>query len=162
MRYRFQSTGQIYELALERQGQSLRATIDGLTSSMDILNSQEGQLTMLVRNRPVTLFWAVDGPRWWISLDGCTFCLEKPSLRRAGSAVDSGGGDMVRSPMPAQVRAVQVREGDSVEKGQTLLLLEAMKMEIRVKAPSIGLVKRLLVVENQAVEKDQLLAEIGG
>jgi biotin carboxyl carrier protein len=62
--------------------------------------------------------------------------------------------------MPAQVRAVQVEEGEKVEKGQTLLLLEAMKMEIRIKAPASGSVKRLLVEAGQTVEKDQLLAEV--
>ena len=46
--------------------------------------------------------------------------------------------ESVRAPMPAQVRDVQVQAGDTVEKGQTLLLLEAMKMEIRIKAPIAG------------------------
>ena len=62
--------------------------------------------------------------------------------------------------MPAQVRAVQVQEGDAVEKGQMLLLLEAMKMEIRIKAPTAGRVTQLLVSSGQTVEKDQLLAEV--
>jgi len=64
--------------------------------------------------------------------------------------------------MPAQVRAVQVAEGERVEKGATLLLLEAMKMEIRVRAPAAGRVARLLAAEGQAVEKDQLLVEMEG
>jgi biotin carboxyl carrier protein len=62
--------------------------------------------------------------------------------------------------MPAQVRAVQVAEGEQVEKGQTLLLLEAMKMEIRVRAPGAGRVARLLVSPGQAVEKEQVLVEV--
>jgi acetyl-CoA/propionyl-CoA carboxylase biotin carboxyl carrier protein len=74
--------------------------------------------------------------------------------------MEPGGGQAVRAPMPAQVRAVQVAEGDEVEKGQTLLLLEAMKMEIRVKAPGAGRVARLLVTSGQSVEKEQLLAEL--
>jgi len=67
----------------------------------------------------------------------------------------------VRSPMPAQVRAVQIAEGELVEKGQTLMLLEAMKMEIQVKAPLDGRIVRLLAVDGQSVDKDQLLVEIG-
>ena len=50
--------------------------------------------------------------------------------------------------------------GERVEKGQTLLLLEAMKMEIRIKAPTGGLVKKLLVSSGQSVDKEQLLVEI--
>ncbi len=63
--------------------------------------------------------------------------------------------------MPGQVRAVNVKEGDAVTKGQTLLLLEAMKMEIRVQSPRDGLVKKLYVQQGQTVEREQLLVEIG-
>jgi pyruvate carboxylase subunit B len=62
--------------------------------------------------------------------------------------------------MPGQVRAVQVTMGQSVSKGQTLLVVEAMKMEIRVVAPRDGLVKSLRVQQGQTVERDQLLVEI--
>jgi biotin carboxyl carrier protein len=62
--------------------------------------------------------------------------------------------------MPGQVVNVLVSEGDSVERGQTLLVLEAMKMEIRVAAPAAGRVKRLLTEKGQIVERGQRLAEI--
>jgi biotin carboxyl carrier protein len=60
--------------------------------------------------------------------------------------------------MPAQVRSVEVYEGEQVEKGQVLLLLEAMKMEIRIQAPRAGKVVKLSVGEGQPVERDQVLA----
>ena len=62
--------------------------------------------------------------------------------------------------MPGQVRAVNVSEGDSVTKGQTLLVLEAMKMEIRIQSPMDGAVKKLLVKHGQTVEREQMLIEI--
>ena len=58
------------------------------------------------------------------------------------------------------MRAVQAAEGDLVEAGQTLLLLEAMKMEIRVHAPRDGTVKKLFVEQGQTVEREQLLIEV--
>ena len=45
-------------------------------------------------------------------------------------------------------------------KGQTLLVLEAMKMEIRIQAPMDGVVKKLLVKQGQTVEREQVLVEI--
>ncbi len=63
--------------------------------------------------------------------------------------------------MPAQVRAVKVAAGEAVEHGQVLLLLEAMKMEIQIKAPAAGRVTRLLAAEGQTVDREQLLVEIG-
>ena len=62
--------------------------------------------------------------------------------------------------MPGQVRAVNVAEGESVTKGQTLLVLEAMKMEIRIQAPRDGKVAKLFVQQGQTVEREQMLIEI--
>ncbi len=160
MQYRFQSGNQVYEISIERQGEVFQATVDGQSYPVELLDAQPGQLSLRFAGRPVTLYWAADGSQKWVSLNGCAYRLDKPIPRAAHSTAEPGGGQAVRSPMPAQVRAVQVEEGSPVEKGQTLLLLEAMKMEIRVKAPAAGQVKRLLVSAGQTVEKDQLLAEV--
>ena len=64
--------------------------------------------------------------------------------------------------MPGQVRAVNVGEGDAVTKGQTLLVLEAMKMEIRIHAPQDGTVKKLFVKQGQTVEREQSLLSVEG
>ena len=62
--------------------------------------------------------------------------------------------------MPGQVRAVNFSEGEAVMKGQTLLVLEAMKMEIRIQSPMDGTVNKLLVKQGQTVEREQILIEI--
>lgn len=161
MRYQFQSGGQVHEVILERQGQGYQARIDRQPCVFEVLDAQPGQISLRFNDRPVTLYWAVNGAEKWLALDGCTYRLEKPAARSARGSSEPGGGENVRAPMPAQVRAVQVAEGEGVEKGQTLLLLEAMKMEIRIKAPAKGVLKRLLVSAGQTVDKDQILAQIG-
>jgi len=55
---------------------------------------------------------------------------------------------------------VNVAEGDAVESGQTLLVLEAMKMEIRIQAPMDGVVARLAVGEGDTVEREEFLVEV--
>jgi biotin carboxyl carrier protein len=62
--------------------------------------------------------------------------------------------------MPGQVRIVNVNAGDLVTKGQTLLVLEAMKMEIRIQAPQTGKIKAVLVKPGQTVEREQILIEM--
>ncbi len=161
MRDRFQSRDRIYEVSLERQGEAYRAVVDGQAFDLELIDSQAGVLTVRFNGRPAIIYYAPDGSSLWLSQGGCTYRMDKPSQRRNPSTGEAGGGQAVHSPMPAQVRAVQVGEGDVVEKGDTLLLLEAMKMEIRVKSPAAGRVKRLLVSNGQAVERDQILAEIG-
>ena len=162
MLYRFQHSGKLYDITVERDGETYRAVVDGQAYPVEVLDAQPGQLSLRFAGRPVTLYWAADAGEKWVSLDGCTYRLERPTPRAARPTGEAGGGELVRAPMPAQVRAVQVSEGELVEKGHTLLLLEAMKMEIRVKAPAAGRVSKLLVQPGQAVEKEQVLVEIKG
>jgi biotin carboxyl carrier protein len=62
--------------------------------------------------------------------------------------------------MPGVVRRVLVAAGDEVSRGQVLILLEAMKMEIRVTAPHAGRVERVSVVEGQPVDRGQTLVAL--
>jgi biotin carboxyl carrier protein len=55
---------------------------------------------------------------------------------------------------------VNVSEGEAVVKGQTLMVLEAMKMEIRIQATQTGVVGKVLVKQGQTVEREQVLVEI--
>lgn len=160
MRYRYQSRGQVYTINIERQGIAYRVELGGKTHEIGILDSLPGEISLLFDGRPVTLYWAGDGSVKWLSLDGCTYLLEKPSSRQATGSGEGQAGASLRAPMPAQVQAINVSEGDQVEKGQTLILLEAMKMEIRLAAPQKGRIIKLQAYEGQSVERDQLLVEI--
>ncbi|MBK8047020.1 MAG: acetyl-CoA carboxylase biotin carboxyl carrier protein subunit [Anaerolineales bacterium] len=62
--------------------------------------------------------------------------------------------------MPGRVLDVLVAAGDRVKKGDTLVLLEAMKMELRITAPHDGSVTRALVQPGQVVERNQILVEL--
>lgn len=157
MRYRYQSNGVVYDIWIERQGESYQATLDGQAFDLEILDSQPGQLDLFFAGRPITIYWANDGDRKWVSLDGCTHLLEKPALKRSAKPGELPTSRQVRSPMPAQVQEVRVAAGESVEKGQILLMLEAMKMEIRIQAPYSGRVRQVLVEKDQTVQRDQTL-----
>jgi biotin carboxyl carrier protein len=62
--------------------------------------------------------------------------------------------------MPGQVRAVLVAAGDAVKAGQTLVVMEAMKMEIRANAPFDGIVAGVRVQVGDVVERDAALVEL--
>jgi biotin carboxyl carrier protein len=63
----------------------------------------------------------------------------------------------IKAPMPGLVLRSVVQEGDMVKKGDTLLVLEAMKMENTIKSPGEGEVSKILVRNGQPVEKGQVL-----
>jgi len=67
----------------------------------------------------------------------------------------------VTSPMPGRIVAINVSEGDAVEAGDTILTVEAMKMENPVHAPVSGVVKAIYVVEGDNVNPDECLVDVG-
>lgn len=66
----------------------------------------------------------------------------------------------VIAPMLANVWKVCVRDGDTVQSGEVLVILECMKMEIPVEAPVDGVIK-MLVEEGEMVEEDTIIASVG-
>lgn len=76
--------------------------------------------------------------------------------RRGGLEADSGEVT-IRAPMPGLIAAVLCNEGDAVEAGQTLVILESMKMQNELKAPRAGTVQRVSVASGQTVEQRKVL-----
>lgn len=72
----------------------------------------------------------------------------------------AGGGGRVTSPMSGKILQVHVKEGETVQAGQLLCILEAMKMENEIKAPVDGTIQEVKVREEQAVNPGDLLLVI--
>ncbi len=76
------------------------------------------------------------------------------------SCAASGNGEEVPAAVNGNVWKVLVKEGEKIEKDQTIMILEAMKMEIDINSPVAGTVSKILVSQNQVVEEGQPLAII--
>jgi acetyl/propionyl-CoA carboxylase alpha subunit len=70
------------------------------------------------------------------------------------------GSTMVRAPMPGLVKAVHLAEGGVVQRGESIVVLEAMKMENILRAPATGIVRRISVAPGVTVEKGDVLCTI--
>lgn len=160
MKTNFDYFSKTYSADVVPSGKSYRAMSDDQSVDVEILRSENGRLDLLIDGERVVAFISADGAKRWVTINGRTFMLVKQSgtRKRGGGGQQSAGG--LTAPMPGQVRAVNVSEGDSVAKGQTLLVLEAMKMEIRIHAPVDGVVKKLLVKQGQTVEREQTLITV--
>jgi geranyl-CoA carboxylase alpha subunit len=98
------------------------------------------------------------GDQTYVSVDGVVYEIERVSAGRARTGmVGSGEG---RAPMPGQIVEVSVAVGDAVSEGQTLLVLEAMKMQQPVKADFDGVVSELNVSAGDQVSDGQVLVRV--
>jgi len=146
-------------LELTPTGKSYRATMGDKIINVEILGTQDGQLNLLIDGERVTAYVSSDNAKRWATINGRTYLLTKQSgSRKSGGKYDHSGE--LTAPMPGQVRAVNVIEGDTVTKGQTLMILEAMKMEIRIQATIDGTIKKLFVKQGETVEREQILIEV--
>jgi biotin carboxyl carrier protein len=76
------------------------------------------------------------------------------------SGLNAGGAGALVTQMPGKVVKILKQEGDKVQKGETVLILEAMKMENEIKSGADGIIKMIHVKEGQALEAGFLMVEI--
>lgn len=125
-----------------------------------------GVTSLLLNNRSLE---AVVAPRedcWEVLIMGELYSVQVQDertrlLNQARSAVQQVDGDaVIRSPMPGIIVAVPAAEGDHVQKGDQIAILESMKMENELRSPCAGIISRIYVSAGASVEKGQVLAVI--
>jgi 3-methylcrotonyl-CoA carboxylase alpha subunit len=139
-------------------GDDYFAVLDGKTIIVKIIRAENGRMDLLIDGERVTACVSSDMAKRWVTVNGQTVMLAKTSGAKQGVRHDHAGG--LTAPMPGQVRSVSVGVGDAVKKGQTLAVIEAMKMEIRIQALKDGIVKIVHVKQGQTVEREQILIEM--
>lgn len=82
-----------------------------------------------------------------------------PAAQPAPSA-EAGAGTQINAPMPGTILSVSIAKGDSVKKGQVLVILEAMKMENEIMSPCDGVITSVNVAQGAAVDTGALICSI--
>jgi biotin carboxyl carrier protein len=144
---------------LERDGEVVRVAITDRVYEASVIHSRAGEVTFRVDGITHTAFVTDDGSTRYVAIAGDVFELKKPDARRARRKQHHGEDNLTAS-MPGQITKVLVREGDAVQRGQPLIVLEAMKMEIKIAAPHDGRVAKVLVRQGQVVDRGQYLIEL--
>lgn len=141
-------------------GNKCIVTVDGTSVLITVpnLNEPEQALNwMIIDERPYELM-ADDNLHWMRAWSGL-HRLEIQDLEAKVTRPRSGDG-RVKAPIPGLITRVLVSEGETVEADQTIIVLEAMKMENEIRAPFEGVVGSVSVTRGQTVMRNEVLAEV--
>lgn len=127
-----------------------------------LVSARDGALTLIVDDKPVQAHVAIDGERILVAIEGDVYEFTRgPDKQGRTRKGESGSWDSeIRSPMPGKILELKVAEGDEVEANQTLVLLEAMKMENTLATEGKAKVRKIHVAQGELVELGQLLIEL--
>lgn len=141
-------------------------TVNDATYAIDYQHLAEAGLSsLLINNRSVEAAVEENEDAWHVLMAGKLYTVhvqDERAYRLAqarGTLMDSGEGQ-ITAPMPGIIIAVPVQEGDTVAKGDKVIILESMKMENELKAPRDGIVQEVRVTPGAGVEKGQVLVVV--
>ncbi len=128
-----------------------------------VKESSPGNYLLKVDNKVYDINLKIIDGKYLINLKGETFnaVVQTPLEEKAKELLTKRGLSnsnlLITAPMPGMMIKIKISEGDAVKKGQSIAILEAMKMENDLIANQSGTVKEIYVKEGQSVEKNQKL-----
>ena len=151
MQHEFRVDGEVVEVTVAKQGDDwvLAGNVANILS--------DGRIKVQMPDGTIHFAHSAKvGDTWWIHLSGQILCIERIE---PGATQDQGDASL-SAPMPGKILQVLVKEGQKVESGQPLMILEAMKMEHRITASEEGIVNSIFFSEGDQVQQGIPLLEM--
>lgn len=161
MKYTAIINSERFEIEIDNDGSVL---VNGEARDVDFLNLGGSLFSLITENKSYEAVIDDEENRIAVMMRGRLFetqVLDERAMllmQRRGGLV-SGSGE-VQAPMPGLIVAVSAEIGAAIKKGDTLIILESMKMQNELKSPVAGVVRAIHVEAGQAVDKNDLLVEI--
>ena len=152
------------KIALENRDRTVVFRIGEAEIEAEVTKVSANEILYHLHGRTARVHLVRDGGRTLVSVDGRGFAItEAPAetTRPLGGVERTPEGSLwVKSPMPGRVIKLCVREGDEVRRNQTLVVVEAMKMENEIQSPADGTVKTIHTSVGELVDSEKPLIEI--
>lgn len=163
MDFEFVIDGKKRKVRTDGGGPTTSVVVDDRAYDVDWQSAEGGVISLLVDGRSHTARVAPRDGGLAIWIDGRRFVLESgtaddESFAGSGGSVAASG--TIKAPMPGTVVKVIVSEGDEVAAGQSLVIVEAMKMEHDVRSPMDGVVRKVSVSDGDSVGTTEAMIEI--
>lgn len=153
----FRHGGELIEISARREGDRMRLTTAAGERTFQWEELAPGEYLLRDGAHLRRCVVARSGDERWIWIDGHVHHLKLENPNRKRAAAPEGE---LTAPMPGQVLKVFVGAGDAVQKNQTLIVLEAMKMQYEITAPRDGVVQRVHATEGEQVRGGIVLVSL--
>ena len=145
----------------------LEIMVDDKIYNVDLMHNDEGHFSILENNRSHNIS-LVPSPKpkmytahtLYNTYDLEVIDAEARYIRNRGEGTIAKTDKQITAPMPGKIVSVLVKEGEEVSKGQTAVIISAMKMESEYKSAVDGVVRAVYVSDGDTVEANQVLIEI--
>mgnify|MGYP000131316956 CR=1 FL=1 len=161
MQHAFRMGDVEHPVALSRSARAYRLQSGDGWLDIDLATDADGHHWLTVAGRRLPVVIATFGDEVFVHLDGEAHALRyRHPLDRLAAQAGNAAEDGIFAPMPGSIVKVAVQAGDTVSRGQTLLVMESMKMETTLVAPRDGVVAEVRYEQAQSFDRDALLLSL--
>jgi len=161
MHHAFSFNGEDQILALSRTATAYCLHLGEQVFAVELRNHQDGTAILVIGEQSFEVVIATQGDEVFVHLDGEAYQLRyRHPLERLAANQAGNSEDAIRAPMPGSLVAVSVQTGDTVVRGQLLLVMESMKMETTITAPRDGVVQSITYEKGQTFDRDAMLLSL--
>jgi len=164
MKYFAQSSDKEYVIEVQNSGETLTVLLGGKPVHIDFSKIGDGNFFSMLRDgKSYQLFVEPNEHGYLVSVNGRKYVveLEDEKSRMVRKVIKSDaqkqGQVELKSPMPGLIVKINAEENQQVQRNDSLLIIEAMKMENEIRATSPGTIKKIMAREGDSVEKDTVL-----
>lgn len=152
-----------HDIEINRKSDEYEVIIDGSPSNFSFVKGGDNLYSIKVGDQIRNIFVAENSDELYLCSDGCYFTLTK--VHDTGdtdyaSESKSLDRDEVRPPMPGSIVKIEVSEGQKVNEGDALIIVEAMKMETTLYSSINGIVTAVNVAPGEQVASDKILVVV--
>jgi biotin carboxyl carrier protein len=154
----YEHENHVYNVTIERRKDNYFITYDNTEYKVEAEETRPGQLKIKIGDRLIKSVITEGEKEKFVFVEGEVFRVRPVELTGMKKTKKKGGD--LSSPISGKVVSVKAKNGDSVKKGDVLMVIEAMKMEYLIRAPFDGKVKKVNFKEKDQIEIGQSTVEL--
>jgi 3-methylcrotonyl-CoA carboxylase alpha subunit len=155
----YEHANNVYKVTIEKKDNSYYVTYDNTEYKVEAEEIKKGHMKIKIGDRIIKSVITEGNKEKFVFVSGNVYKVKPEELNDRPKKKKKEEGDL-NSPISGKVVNIKVKKGDKVKKDDVLMVIEAMKMEYLIRAPYIGIVKKINFKENDQVEIGQETFEL--